>query len=255
MVKLIFTGDGIYEELKEKIKGIGKYIRVPASGKSYKAIDAHADIQMVNIEGRIYMDADCLNQMIGDKVNSSVKELLIAMRGSILKPMKSSLGPVYPFSVPFNGKSIDRCWIHNLTYTDPDLLRILESLGWEMIHVNQGYTGCSLLAFSGKFHKRCGITSDNGIYKALVNKGFHMLLIEPGYIQLKGMDYGFIGGSCLNIDKAVFFNGDLSTHPNGDQIRRFITDEALGCFEVRHKVLADFGSGFMCEIKGSERNE
>ena len=54
-----------------------------------------------------------------------------------------------------------------------------------------------------------------------------VLLIRPGYIILKGFDYGFIGGTCGRIGDEIIFNGDISAHPDYDAIQAFIKSRGL----------------------------
>ena len=53
------------------------------------------------------------------------------------------------------------------------------------------------------------------IYKKLTRYGIDVLLIRPGYIELPGYPYGFIGGTNGNLSKDIIvFSGSLKEHPD-----------------------------------------
>ena len=53
--------------------------------------------------------------------------------------------------------------------------------------------------------------------------GIDVLLISPGYIDLPGLDYGFIGGASGLIGKnKLFFTGRLNAHPDYNRIVDFL---------------------------------
>ena len=52
--------------------------------------------------------------------------------------------------------------------------------------------------------------------------GINVLLVEPGFVKLRGADTGFIGGASGRVDDEIVFNGDLSAHPNLKKITAFI---------------------------------
>ena len=98
-------------------------------------------------------------------------------------------------NIRYNAVCTGKYFIHNLQYTDPDLLAAAEAkaaaehTSLTKIHVKQGYTRCSLLPVDDQSF----ITSDTGIAKTLADYDTDVLLIRPGHILLPGFDYGFIG--------------------------------------------------------------
>jgi hypothetical protein len=70
----------------------------------------------------------------------------------------------------------------------------------------------------------CGFSQQDteaGIEKALKNNGVEVLLISPGNIELKGFDYGFIGGAGFYNNGTVYFFGNVKKHPDYDKIKQF----------------------------------
>lgn len=126
----------------------------------------------------------------------------------------------YPGNIRYNAVCTGKYFIHNLQYTDPDLLAAAEAKAaadstiLTKIHVKQGYTRCSLLPVDD----RSFITSDAGIAKTLAVHDTDVLLIHPGHIYLPGFEYGFIGGTGgglpLSGRRLLVVNGNIETHPD-----------------------------------------
>lgn len=152
--------------------------------------------------------------------------------------------PKYPGNVIYNAVCTGKYFIHNLKYTDPELLATAKS--WKkdliLIDVPQGYTRCCCLPVDDNSF----ITSDEGIAKALVSTSAEVLLIEKGSIALPGFDYGFIGGcgGHLLIDgkKTIIFNGDLSAHPDYHKMANFIHERNIDIIYFEDYPLTDIGS-------------
>ena len=70
----------------------------------------------------------------------------------------------------------------------------------------------------------------------------NVLLVEPGFVKLRGANTGFIGGASGRIDDKIVFNGDLSAHPNFREIAGFIEERGLGCKWFGLYELEDIGS-------------
>lgn len=70
----------------------------------------------------------------------------------------------------------------------------------------------------------------------------NVLLVEPGFVKLRGADTGFIGGASGRVGGEIIFNGDLSVHPNFREITAFIETQGLGCKWFESYELEDIGS-------------
>lgn len=160
------------------------------------------------------------------------------------------IGHRYPENIIYNAACTGRFFIHNIKYTDPELLDLAGGL--EIIDVPQGYTKCNTLIVDEKSI----ITSDVGIYNSCyskpatvtsdynVNKNpeLDVLLIEPGHILLQGFNYGFIGGAAGRIGDTIIFNGDITQHPDHEKIAAFIEGRDLKIKYFTEYPLEDIGS-------------
>ncbi len=167
-------------------------------------------------------------------------ELLFVERDVTIEGIKcSKLGLKYPDTVKFNLVKVDNKIICKYDLVDESIKQHIKDK-YEIIDVNQGYAKCSTAVINNKI-----ITSDKGIFNACKDK-LDSLLISPGHIELPGLDYGFIGGTCVCVDDVVFFNGDITKHPDYQQIKTFIEQDKLK-IEYVNKPLRDIGSFIIIE--------
>ena len=151
----------------------------------------------------------------------------------------TSLSEKYPKDVAFNAACTGDFFIHNLNFTDTGLLGIAKAMGMKTVHVEQGYAKCSIVVVD----ERSIITYDEGIFKACQGvKGLDCLLVEPGHVNLPGYNTGFIGGASGRVGNEIIFNGDLSSHPNFEEIKAFIEERGLKCKWFSEYPLTDIGS-------------
>ncbi len=144
--------------------------------------------------------------------------------GRVFKAKSGEIGGAYPFDIPFNALCLDKYFVHNLKYTNKRLLKCTEEYGLVPVDVKQGYTKCSCVAVDGE----SVITADDGICSALSALGdIYVLKIRPGYVALKGFEYGFLGGASGRVGDTVYFSGDITQHPDYDEIYAFIKERGL----------------------------
>ena len=184
----------------------GQLIEVMPTDNTYPAVCTHADLY---------------HCAVGNRILSGVPA-----------------GYSYPSNIGFNGVHLGSFFIHNFKYTAPAVLSEIEVLGLTKIHVKQGYTKCNLVVVS----KDAVITSDRGIAKALSSYPIHVLLITPGYVDLPGFSYGFLGGASGLLENEVIFHGDLSAHPDFHKIVSFIIEHHKKPVWFSSFPLTDIGS-------------
>ena len=96
---------------------------------------------------------------------------------TLFKGDASKLGPEYPEDIRYNAFSTGKYFIHDLRYTDKELLRAAEDLGLIPVSVRQGYSGCSIVPVD----EDSIITYDRGIADKALKSGLNVLLTEPGH--------------------------------------------------------------------------
>lgn len=168
-------------------------------------------------------------------------KLLSVLEGlgfNIIKGQKP-IGGKYPGDIAYNVARIDEYAVCSTAHTDKTLLQCLYDRGVKIVDVKQGYSKCSLSIIE----RGTVITSDEGLYTVLRKHDFNILKISPGSIDLKGLDYGFIGGaSGLVSNEIVAFAGNLSLHPDLDKIEKFLSQYGKQVKSLDHKKIMDVGT-------------
>lgn len=158
-----------------------------------------------------------------------------------IRPIRgeSYLDKSYPLNIPYNVGRIGNYAIHNTKYTDEKLKFYLKKEGVELLHVEQGYSKCSMaLVGPGAI-----VTADRPIHKLVEGLGYESLLIEPGYISLEGYPYGFIGGTCGKISKdGILLSGSLAGHPDRIKIENFIKKYNKSIICLSNDDIVDLGT-------------
>ena len=108
-----------------------------------------------------------------------------------------------------------------------------------IININQGYAKCNIAVIG----KNALITSDKGIYTKALDKGLDALLIKSGFIELKGLSYGFIGGASGMIAPDILaVNGNINTHPDCKNMKAFCRNYGIYITSLNRGKLCDVGS-------------
>ena len=182
---------------------------------------------------------DVVDEGISDHPDIFLCKMGISDDSPVYFAEKDNLGKDYPDDVSFNAACTGKYFIHNLSFTDGNLLAAAKSSGMTLIDVRQGYTKCSIVIVD----EDAIITYDDGIVKACrPYPELKVLKVSPGFVRLDGFDTGFIGGASGRVGNEVIFNGDLFRHPDFESIARFIEDRGLKCRWFSEYPLTDIGS-------------
>jgi len=146
------------------------------------------------------------------------------------------VGTAYPESATYNAVVTNRFLIHNLSITDPVVLKTFNHL--EHINIPQGYGRCSLLPLTNNRF----ITSDRGIANALKQKGMDVLYVNPQGIILPGFNNGFFGGTAGVLNNQIFIAGSLNHYNEGEKVRAFLEQGGFEIIELYNDPLFDTGS-------------
>ena len=111
--------------------------------------------------------------------------------------------------------------------------------GLRTINIRQGYARCSMCVVTNG----AVITADRGMYAGALDNGLDALLISAGYIELRGFEYGFIGGSAFKLSAdRLAFTGKLDTHPDKTAIIDFLRAHKVEPIFLTELPLFDIGS-------------
>lgn len=198
----------------ETINNLKKYclniIKTIKCSELYDAISYHPDIVIHPIDSKTVV--------VAPNVYDYYKDRFYKMGIKVIQGEKR-LKRNYPDNIAYNVARVGRYVIHNFKYTDEKLKYYYRKMNFEFINVNQGYTKCSIAIVN----ERAIITSDPSIYKECVKHDIDVLHITEGFIELPGLNYGFIGGATGNLDKdSILFSGSFKSHPDYIKIIEFL---------------------------------
>ncbi|MBN2797090.1 MAG: hypothetical protein JXR88_16885 [Clostridia bacterium] len=217
-MKTVIINQDASQSIQNYFKSKGYDLYLFSGTKAYPSVQNHPDLYLF-YDGELFVEPS------------------VDLKGIVCSP----IGDAYPENVKYNVAKVGSYIICHPKYVDEDLLHHLKK-HYTIIPVKQGYSKCSTLIIDD----RSIITSDQGIYKAVKAHDLDALLISPGFIELKGMNYGFIGGAGIRMEEAIFFCGDITKHPDYKKIKNFIENRHLK-IDYTKEPLTDLGSLFIIE--------
>ena len=223
---LIIIDKKIPDQAKKSLADYGELVELETSGITYEAISGHPDIFFHKAGNQLIIAPNLPEKY---KQTLLINEITFAIG-------EQNVGPKYPTSSAYNVVSTENLLIHNFRNTDSSITSLLEDA--DLIHVDQGYTRCNLLAFDDNHF----ITSDTGIARVLGRFNKNCLLIDHEGIILEGFDHGFWGGCCGIYDQKVFIIGSLKHHPDKKKIKEYIAARNYNIVELYDGPLFDGGS-------------
>jgi hypothetical protein len=237
-VKVVAIGELYMPLLEAPFKKLGiTVIPVPCSGNVAPEIRSHADITFHHAGGNnIILSSEKYSKVQKrlDKISS-----LTGYSNWNVIPSRANLNPKYPGDIALNALRIGKYLFCNAKHTDVRLLEHCEKSGIEIVNVNQGYAKCSVCVVK----EDAAITSDPNLAEEMFQKDINVLLIEPGYIELDGYEYGFVGGASGKISSdTLCFTGSLKSHPSIVAIDDFLERHGVIKIELTDKDCFDIGS-------------
>jgi hypothetical protein len=219
------------EEIRSLEKLNIKILKCPNSKDLYPAVSGHPDMQICIVDKH--------NIILSSTIDTDFESEILKCNKNVHKTAKS-LSSKYPEDVILNALILNDFFVHKLSCTDHKLLELVTEK--EKINVKQGYTKCS----SAVINDNAIITSDKSIIAELKAKNIDILYVPPGDIELPGLDYGFIGGSCGLLDeKHMAFFGDLTFYKYGTEVISFLKKHRVEPIYLKKGKLTDRGTLFM----------
>lgn len=221
----------ISPEAEKSLAGLGiELIKTVKCRELYEAVDGHPDILMHPMGKNKIVIAP---NVYDDLAPSFWKKGFAVTKGA------TWLVRNYPGNIAYNVLRIGKLAFHNTKYTDPEIRKEYEKLGIPFVHINQGYAKCSVCVLDEKTI----ITSDYKISKTVEKHGIESLLIKPGGIILKNLNYGFIGGaSGLISERCIAFTGHFESIEDWKKIFIFLDSRGFKAEMLSKEQITDFGS-------------
>lgn len=196
----------------------------------------HADMQCITIDDTLFILDNC----------TVLKNRLKNYTSNIIVTNKKADGK-YPNNVLLNAKIIGNYLVGKIDALDSKLVDFCIKRGYTPINVKQGYSGCSTL----KLTENAVITSDESIYRTLLNTDIDVLKISQNGIVLDGSkrgEQGLIGGASINLGDTILFFGDITKREDYEKIAGFCHKHMVSIDYIADIPLTDIGSGILLII-------
>lgn len=226
-VRAVIIGQCYEGALREPLERLGvEVLLCPPNPVPDARLACHADLSLFYMGGKRILVAQ----------QAAEERFLQELSDIGLEPVicGGPKGERYPLDAAMCAAFAGGFVFHNPKISCPELL---EWAGDRLVPVRQGYAKCALCSLGD-----AAITADPGVASAAESAGLKVLRIAPGYIELAGFDYGFIGGSAACLDDVVAFTGRLDSHPDGDRIVSFIRGLGKGPLFLTDNKIFDVGS-------------
>lgn len=230
---LLLVGEKYTDILKGKLSEYGiELLAAPRNPDVDERLSSHADLSVLHAGGERILLAPYLK---GSSFANTLKEFGIEAEYPEIVQRKE-----YPYDTQMNICVFGKYVICNSSFENSPLVNCLTIGGRrKVLSSRQGYAKCSVCVVD----ENSIITSDAGISKVASSSGIDVLLIQPGYIELQGFEYGFIGGSAFKIsENMIAFTGILDKHPDKRHILDFIEKRGIEPVYLTELPIFDIGS-------------
>ncbi len=240
---IVIIGEKYCNILQNGIKSLGiNALFMPDNPYVDPRLSGHADLSVLHLGGdRLllapYLKRSSFSQQLEDS-------------GFDIRFADIEQSALYPNDAQMNMCILGNKVIYN-PQTGSDAIVKYLTIGNGAIQVSsrQGYSRCSVCVVNDN----AIITADEGICRSAKAHGVDVLKIRPGYIDLPGFDYGFIGGASFKLsDTKLAFTGGLDKHPDAERIIEFASLHNIDMVYITDKPAFDIG-GAIPIIEASKR--
>ena len=228
----VIIGEKYCNILQNSVENLGVNI-LPMPDNPYvdTRLSGHADLSVLHLGGNRLLLAPYLK---GSEFSQQLE-----YRGFDLEFADIEQSALYPNDAQMNVCILGNKVIYN-PKTVPNAIVKYLTIGSRAVQVSsrQGYSRCSVCVVNDN----AIITADEGICRSAEAHGIDALKIRPGYIDLPGFDYGFIGGASFKIsDTKLAFTGRLDRHPDAEQIIEFASLHNVDIVYITDRPAFDIG--------------
>lgn len=221
------------EEMTAKLCGENdRLIKTQELSASNLPLSVHPDIQLHKIsDTAAYCAPECY-----EYYRSKLPDYIELFCG------ESEIGVTYPGDCSYNISRLSKYVFANTKYADKKILNYYSTNGYNIIHVNQGYTACNSLIIGSTL-----LTEDVGIHNTIMVNDLNIKceLLPYGEVELEKFPYGFIGGTAGSFGNMVYFCGEPSKCSYCNVIDKVLKAEGVKSIALSDGPLHDFG-GIIC---------
>lgn len=226
LVQLVLVS-GEYPDLADSLRVRGIHVLTTERDRRLPTpVQWHPDMQVCIIDGEAVV------------LKGSALTVVLSGYGITVEETYAIPNAGYPHDVLCNVLSWGAWVLGNPKTVDKRIHQKSKDSALNWISVKQGYAACSTVLVDQK----SAITADEGVASALERHGIEILQIHPGFIELPGYEYGFLGGCCGKLSsQQMAFTGQLDFHPDGNAIVKFLAAREIEVVELMECPLLDVG--------------
>lgn len=229
---IVIIGEKYCKVLQNGIKSLGiNALFMPDNPYVDPRLSGHADLSVLHLGGDRLLLAP---YMKGSSFSRQLED-----RGFDIQFADIEQSALYPNDAQMNVCILGNKVIYNpQTGSDAIVKYITIGNGAIQVSSRQGYSRCSVCVVNDN----AIITADEGICRSAKAHGIDVLKIRPGYIDLPGFDYGFIGGASFKLsDTKLAFTGGLDKHPDAERIIEFASLHNIDIVYITDNPAFDIG--------------
>lgn len=231
---LIIIGERYAKRLKQPLARLGiDALLMPDNPHVDERLSGHADLSVFHAGGeKIFLAPHLRDTELMRKLEDI---------GALLHILPIKQGKKYPEDAQMNACVLGENLIYADNITDEYIINYLTiHENKRRINSRQGYAKCSVCVVD----KNALITADPSVANAARKGGLDVLFISPGYVNLPGFAYGFLGGAAFKISKnKLAFTGRLDSHPNKTEIFDYLSARDIEPVFLTDEPVFDIGSG------------
>ena len=243
---MIIVGSSLPREYLSYLQAAGHAVVIlPPDPHLPDPVASHPDMLLFLMEDTLITDRTYHEDTAGEELNKICSVGNLKMQLTDEPP-----GISYPEDIRFNALLLGQYLFCHATHTSPAILAMASKAQIIPVPTHQGYARCTACPVG----ENALITSDPSIAVKANENGLDVCLIRQGHILLPGYPYGFIGGCCGATKDHIFFCGDPTLHPDGEQMLSFIRSRGITPHWIPDLPLFDSGSLFFISEHNQQKN-
>ncbi len=214
-----------------------KIVKLPPCSRLQAPVSAHPDMLVFITDRQIITGKRYFEE------NRAIFHELSLLCGRETVVAGTELALNYPSDVKFNGFTAGGRIFGLASALSETVLAWAKKASIPVVNIRQGYAKCSTCVVT----ENAVITEDASIERAMLENGIDVLRVTSGQVALDGYDCGFIGGASGADSENVYFCGDVSQHPDFDEIESFCRCHGKNCVSLGMGRLYDIGTIYFLE--------
>lgn len=232
---IALVGASFTDQMRSKLSEHGYSVfTLKPNSRISPPVASHPDLSLFIIKNTLFIPRNVYSEnaeVVGEILKRASLDLMIT---------ETSPHAPYPSEAAFCAVNInDRTVIANKKILAKEIISFCDRENITIAHTSQGYARCTSICFNN-----CLASADPSMLKAAESIGLRTLKISQGSVDLPPYSYGFIGGSCGFDGKKIYFCGDISLHPNYQQLLAFFKENNAEPVSLTPAKLYDVGSIF-----------